>query len=437
MDGIKGKIKFNKDKKVLIFPSNYQKFKSLLKETYNIAEDLLHDYSLSYIDEENDIINVQSEEDYILFYNIAKNKKDSLITMNIEEISKNKEKKEEININEIKNNNKEKKNSKSLELSDEILPGFCDNKDRNLLSKEKNYNKEINKEEDKKGIIQNNNINEIQINNINQSQERKEDQNKKNNSSISQNSGIALQNNRNNQIPQGQNNINLNNHNIMINQIQNQNERSQFVICFPLVCELCGRRPLYKTLYYCNQCSGNIVFCPQCEEKIGSSHEHPYYKVQNERQYKNLGLDGQSKIEKWVDNMGNTMENAWNSVISFFGGRGGNNQNQNNQTNYNLNDLNSLNNLDFPNNNQSNNNNQRVVQNNNQNEQRQQPLMPSFVNREQVNRQENKEKMNQWIRMARQSFELSSFNDHQIGEALKKANFNWDVFLVEITNFLQ
>lgn len=106
------------------------------------------------------------------------------------------------------------------------------------------------------------------------------------------------------------------------NNLGNQNA----VLTFPIACSYCRAAPLYQTIYYCKDC--NLVFCMQCEIRHGPQHVHPYYKVATKPHYAFLNIGGQSQIEKFMDSFETKFNDAYNSVIGFFGKKKENAQNK-------------------------------------------------------------------------------------------------------------
>ena len=74
-----------------------------------------------------------------------------------------------------------------------------------------------------------------------------------------------------------------------------------------------------------------MIICPQCEFTEGKTHLHPLYKAQNAAQFEGLNINNVSNIEKFMEGVGNRVEDAYKSVVGFFGGNNNNNNNVNNQ----------------------------------------------------------------------------------------------------------
>ena len=102
-----------------------------------------------------------------------------------------------------------------------------------------------------------------------------------------------------------------------------------YVLSFPYTCIICRRGPIYHAIYFCREC--NMIICPQCEFTEGKTHLHPLYKAQNAAQFEGLNINNVSNIEKFMEGVGNKVEDAYNSVVGFFSGNNNNNNNVNNQ----------------------------------------------------------------------------------------------------------
>ena len=98
---------------------------------------------------------------------------------------------------------------------------------------------------------------------------------------------------------------------------QQKNSQQEQILSFPIACTYCKAAPLYQTIYYCKEC--NQVFCMQCEVLYGAQHAHPYYKVATKPHYAYLNIGGQTKMEKFMEGVENTFNDAYNSVLGFFG----------------------------------------------------------------------------------------------------------------------
>jgi hypothetical protein len=406
MENCKGKIKFYEDQVDVIFPDNYDKFNQLLGEILGLSDDFMQNIRLSYRDEDNDKIEIKVEDDYKLFINEIKKKKDTMeLLVEVKEesnilikqcsssilnyVSKN----SSLNINNASEDIKEK--HKSLDLSDEINPNNIPNENE----KKREENNAENKNEN--NIILNNPNNENQDNqkaykvildnNINQNQNLNNINNINNN--IQNNNNINNINNIKNDV---NNNI-INPHQQKIQNQQQQNVVPQkndlqrnnaylYILSFPFTCVICRRGPIYRAIYYCKECK--IIICPQCELREGPSHLHPLWKAQNSIQFDALNTAGISTMDKFMSDVGSSIEGAYKSVIGFFGV----NQNQNHQN-----------------------------QNQNQNQ----------------NRNNNPIRGPQWVslvQLARTSYDLRALTDQQIEQALIKTKGNIDEAVILLTS---
>ena len=406
MEKCKGKIKFYEDQVDVIFPDNYDKFNQLLGEILGLSDDFMQNIRLSYRDEDNDKIEIKVEDDYKLFINEIKKKKDTMeLLVEVKEesnilikqcsssilnyVSKN----SSLNINNASEDIKEK--HKSLDLSDEINPNNIPNENE----KKREENNAENKNEN--NIILNNPNNENQDNqkaykvildnNINQNQNLNNINNINNN--IQNNNNINNINNIKNDV----NNHIINPHQQKIQNQQQQNVVPQkndlqrnnaylYILSFPFTCVICRRGPIYRAIYYCKECK--IIICPQCELREGPSHLHPLWKAQNSIQFDALNTAGISTMDKFMSDVGSSIEGAYKSVIGFFGV----NQNQNHQN-----------------------------QNQNQNQ----------------NRNNNPIRGPQWVslvQLARTSYDLRALTDQQIEQALIKTKGNIDEAVILLTS---
>jgi hypothetical protein len=406
MEKCKGKIKFYEDQVDVIFPDNYDKFNQLLGEILGLSDDFMQNIRLSYRDEDNDKIEIKVEDDYKLFINEIKKKKDTMeLLVEVKEesnilikqcsssilnyVSKN----SSLNINNASEDIKEK--HKSLDLSDEINPNNIPNE--NEKKREENN-------------IENKNENNIILNNHNnENQDNQKAYKVILDNNINQNQNLNNINNINNNI---QNNNNINNINNIKNDVNNniinphqqkiQNQQQQnvvpqkndlqrnnaylYILSFPFTCVICRRGPIYRAIYYCKECK--IIICPQCELREGPSHLHPLWKAQNSIQFDALNTAGISTMDKFMSDVGSSIEGAYKSVIGFFGV----NQNQNHQN-----------------------------QNQNQNQ----------------NRNNNPIRGPQWVslvQLARTSYDLRALTDQQIEQALIKTKGNIDEAVILLTS---
>ena len=370
MQKFNGKIKFYEEQVEVNFPEKYKNFTELLSQILGLSEDFMQNIRLSYRDEDGDKIEIKGEEDYKLFFDEIKKKKDSMeLLVEVKEesdilikkcsssilnyVSKN----SSLNINNVSEEIKIKE--KSLDLSDEINPNNIP-KENEKIEEKNNLNNIENKDENNNNIIlnnpnNNNNIeNEIQDNqkaykvildnNINQNQNNLNNinnniSNNNINNNIENNNNINNINNNNNNPKQNQvkhnqqlQNQNQRQNNIIQQQNQNQNQRNNaylYILSFPYNCVICRRGPIYRAIYYCKECK--ILICPQCELREGPTHLHPLLKAQNSMQFEALNTAEISSVEKFMNDVGTGIEGAYKSVVGFFGGNKNQNQNQQNQ----------------------------------------------------------------------------------------------------------
>ena len=371
MEELKGKIKFYDDEADIFFPVDYQKFKERLGAILGLSQDMISNVKLSYKDEDGDKIEMKIEEDYNLFIEDAKRKKELLVMLV--------EIKEESNI-DIKqcsssifayvaknsgniNNLSEEIKKKSLELSNDIN---IDN-NSNINNEKENNNKNIINEQNKNVINsnQNQNINKVILdNNINKNI---------NNQNNINNINVINNNINNNNNINSINNINNNQRQLNVQRPQVPNSaanRNLCVLSFPYQCNICLKGPMYHAIYVCREC--NLFICQNCELKEGPRHIHPLLKVQNTTQFEFLLGGNVSQFEKIVNGVGDKIEGAFDSMLGFFGGK--NNNNQNNKSPY--------------------------VKNG-----------PQWVS---------------LVQLARSCYDLRNFSDQQIEDALLKSNKNID-----------
>ena len=125
------------------------------------------------------------------------------------------------------------------------------------------------------------------------------------------------------------NNIHIN---IVDNQNQNQfsNNFGNSSLSFPVFCSFCKKTPLFPPIFYCPDCI--FIYCSQCEQYNGDKHHHPYCQIKNTSQYEYLNIGRGTRFERLMHNVGTRAENAYKSVLNFFGvGSSNNNQNNNNR----------------------------------------------------------------------------------------------------------
>ena len=301
---------YNEIKKVTIPPS-YEALQEKLSTMLELNSDLTSTLIISYKDEDNDNVMVNSNEDYLILLEQIKNKQVNIINIeknensniNIDECSQNFTKfKDKIDINDKANN----------------IKNF------DIVSSQLEINKQENKEDKNNQIIINNNVreikNEIEINN------NKEISNNIDNDLNNSNSEEDIlspynqkEQNINNKVTINQiNDVNIINNNININANVNLSQR---YLVFNLPCGLCNNYPILKILYYCPTCS--VYICPDCEKKPDINHRHSILKVQTQQQYEDLNEKiKQSNEELNLENAANqsTFKNIKDSVLNLFKG---------------------------------------------------------------------------------------------------------------------
>ena len=301
---------YNEIKKVTI-PHSYEALQEKLSTMLELNSDLTSTLIISYKDEDNDNVMVNSNEDYLILLEQIKNKQVNIINIeknensniNIDECSQNFTKfKDKIDINDKANN----------------IKNF------DIVSSQLEINKQENKEDKNNQIIINNNVreikNEIEINN------NKEISNNIDNDLNNSNSEEDIlspynqkEQNINNKVTINQiNDVNIINNNININANVNLSQR---YLVFNLPCGLCNNYPILKILYYCPTCS--VYICPDCEKKPDINHRHSILKVQTQQQYEDLNEKiKQSNEELNLENAANqsTFKNIKDSVLNLFKG---------------------------------------------------------------------------------------------------------------------
>ena len=235
MQKFNGKIKFYEEQVEVNFPEKYKNFTELLSQILGLSEDFMQNIRLSYRDEDGDKIEIKGEEDYKLFFDEIKKKKDSMeLLVEVKEesdilikkcsssilnyVSKN----SSLNINNVSEEIKEKE--KSLDLSDEI--NLNNIPKENEKKEEKNYLNNIENRNGNNNIFLNNPNNNDNIENEIQDSQKAYKVILDNNINQNQNNlnnNIQNNNNINNNI-QNNNNINniynINNNNIILNKIK-------------------------------------------------------------------------------------------------------------------------------------------------------------------------------------------------------------------------
>ena len=293
----KGKIKYYEDELEVLFPIDFNIFKTKVSEMLGLTEDFLNNIRFSYKDvigNKNEIKNLQ---DYQLFIKNIKDKED-LVTLLVEI--------------------KDESDNKLMNQSN-IMPN---------INIENKYNlNNINNFVNDSNKLDNKNINNININNNNNFIRNNFG---KYNNDINHNN-ININNNiNNNKINRENNNNFLNlqpNYNKQIHE-RNNNQISSFVCSYS--CSNCNISPISGLMYYCPHCK--LIMCPRCESIIGASHQHSYYKIQNKSQYDYLHLDEAIKRKNNMFNFEN-MKGAFNNALNYFV-NDNNKMNSNNRNNF-------------------------------------------------------------------------------------------------------
>ena len=383
----KGKIKFYDDEIEVLFPVDFNIFKTKLAEMLDLTEDFLINVNLSYNDEKGDKNEIKNLDDYKFFIKNLKERNDLVILLV--------EIKDESNFN-IKNMSnsiisyKEKNNSNSQELRSENInnnismnENYQKNKNFNNINRNL-YNNNINN-----NLYNNNQMNNLYNNNINNNLNNKNQMNNNINNNLYNNNQMnnLYRNNINNKYNENQINnlqeIPNNNPNIR-NQIdnhlfQNNNQQISNFNC-PFPCFFCGNSPILEVVYYCPNCKN--VFCKRCELKEGPRHNHSYYQIKNNSQYNYLHLNEKIKLKNLISGFENKVQGVYNNVANFF--------------------------IDDNNLNNDINNNRNNIQTEN-----------------------NKELY--LIKAARNSYDLRNVSDLQLKEALRKTNGNIDNAIILLT----
>ena len=279
MEEYKGKIKYYEEEIEVLFPNDYNIFRTKLSEMLGLTEEFLVNVKLYYSDEENkNKFEIKCLNDYNLFFKNLKERKDLVILqIEIKDESAQDKKKLSESISLLKSNN-------SLNILNNNVP-----KDYNII---------------------NNNIHNIDnnasINSLN------------NTNSNNQNYNVNINNNVNLNNIRHQDNVTKNNN--------NNNQAPSFTCSFP--CSYCNKTPLFNIIYYCPKC--NDIFCSNCELNKGPNHVHLYCKIQNKIQYNYFHLEEKLKLKKFKNKVENKVQGVFNMVNNYI-------NNESNQNNNNIN----------------------------------------------------------------------------------------------------
>ena len=323
---INGYIQFYNEIKKVILPLTYDEFQEKLKKMLQIESDLISSLIISYRDEDNDRVMVNSNEDYSILLEQIKNKQVNIITVE-----------------------KEEKSNIDIDTCSQSLIKFKEKSDKNNeannnLNIVSNQQFEINKQENKIEIINNNiknnkdndnDINNNAKNNINNLEEKNNELEINNNKEFYNNIDNNLNDSNSEeeiispylQKEKEQNN-NLNNNINIINQINDINANAninlnQTYLVFNITCGLCNQYPIIKILYYCPTCS--VYICPECEKKPDINHRHSILKIQTSQQYADLvekinnSKENLLKNNQNQSNLAKITDNIKDSVLKIFG----------------------------------------------------------------------------------------------------------------------
>ena len=231
------KIEFNSHEKEIIIPPKYDKFVAKICKRLDINIDDPNSVLDFKYKDENDMIEMNSDEDYNQLLEDIREAKSNIDVKIIIKLKGN----SNLDINKCTQNfikyPEEKSNKKEVIKDDDrinIDNSNLDNSNMNFINTEKNGFTILNVKMDNNNKNSNNNIN------------------KKNQ---------------------------INNNNI------NNNDFSQKYITFLETCDVCYKYPIINILYYCLKCE-NFV-CENCEREP-YIHRHSYIKVQTKEQYRNL-----------------------------------------------------------------------------------------------------------------------------------------------------
>ena len=378
-------IKFCNEIKKIKMVDNFTEMKKKICKILQLNEESFKKLTLSYKDDDDDLIQVVTEEDYSILLDQMKTKQVDIL--NIEMIENS-----EVDINEclssivkFKEDFDDDENRKNVNNNINIVSNQCF--EINKQEKPESNFKIIEKEDDENNINNENNINtEKKINNENNISNENNINNEKN---ANKENKFFMQGSASPFIPNN-NNINNSAYNIPMTMV------------FPYNCNLCNKYPIVNVLYHCPKCS--IFLCQDCEEKLGINHRHSILKAQTKQQFDDLNIkinyningdysnndnnnSNESQIDKYAHLVKDKISDTLGGVINIFHTLN-NNGNQNNQSNNQNANVNNVNNI-----------------NNNQHTEPQQMSL---------------------IQLARTQYNLEGVTNDQLEDALKKANGNID-----------
>ena len=318
---INGYVQFYNEIKKIILPRTFDEFQEKLKKMLQIESDLISSLIISYRDDDNDKVMVNSEEDYLILLEQIKNKQANIIIVEKDENAN-------IDIDNCSQSliNFKEKNEKNNEANNNL----------NIVS---NQQFEINKQENKIeklniDIKNNNDINNSDKNNINNFEEKNNELEINNNKEFYNNIDNNLNDSNSEEEimspylqkeKEQKNELNNNNINI-INQINDINANAnvnlnQTYLVFNIACGLCNQFPIIKILYYCPTCS--VYICPECENKPDINHRHSILKIQTQQQYSDLmekiNNSRNGNLENNQSNLAKIKDNIKDSVLKIFG----------------------------------------------------------------------------------------------------------------------
>ena len=321
-------IQFYGEIKKVKLPQTFEGLQEKISKMLQINSEVISSLIISYKDEDNDSVMVNSNEDYLILLDQIKSKQVNIIIV---------EKGDKANIDVNTCSQSLIKFKEKIDNNDE-----ANKKNLDIVSNQQfEINKQEKKEEPNNKKIKINNINinnnikdikdeiEINNNNINDKNEFNNIDNDLNYSN-SEDDIISpyIQKEQNNNL--NHNNINIVNqvNNINYNNNINQNANvnlSQTYLVFPLACGLCSQYPIVKILYYCPACS--IYICSECEKKPDINHRHSILKIQTSQQYADLNekinkSNDELNLEKNMNqsNFQRIKNDIKNSVIKIFAG---------------------------------------------------------------------------------------------------------------------
>ena len=338
---INGYVQFYNEIKKIILPRTFGEFQEKLKKMLQIESDLISSLIISYRDDDNDKVMVNSEEDYLILLEQIKNKQANIIIVEKDEnanIDIDNCSQSLINFKEKNEKNNEANNNLNIVSNQQFEINKQENKIENnkinINIKSNNINNNDINNNIKNNFDENSNDLEIKIinkeiynnidNNLNDSNSEEEIispyKQKEKEKKIEENNNINIIN----QVNDINNINNIKDDNFNANANVNLN---QTYLVFNLTCDLCSKFPIIKVLYYCPTCS--IYICPECEKKPDINHRHSILKIQTKNQFDDLNEKINNKNEELSleknnnnsqINFGKIKDNIKDSVLKIFGG---------------------------------------------------------------------------------------------------------------------